>query len=207
MNKKELKKAFGEGLITEEQFKEELFKLETLKSEKRKAKKLPVALTEEEFYNLIKASKKKQHKFAFLLGFGAGLRIGEILTLKPEDFNLKERIILVHGKGNKDRMVPLPKGFKPEFLKLLPFTYKNYQSGARSLEISFKKAAIKSGLLQTKPNAHFHSLRHSFGTNASNKGIPIHHIRTLMGHTNISTTNVYLEMNPKEAIKSYEELF
>jgi integrase/recombinase XerD len=62
-------------------------------------------------------------------------------------------------------------------------------------------------LLEVKPTLHFHSLRHGFASNAVSKGIPIHHVRTLMGHSNISTTNVYLEMNPKEALKSYEELF
>ena len=41
----------------------------------------------------------------------------------------------------------------------------------------------------------------------ANQGVPIHHIKTLMGHSNISTTNVYLESNPKKALESYEELF
>ena len=46
-----------------------------------------------------------------------------------------------------------------------------------------------------------------FGTRLANLGVPIHQIRTLMGHSNISTTNVYLEANPKEALKNYENLF
>ncbi len=169
----------------------------------RKAKKLPVAITDEEFFKLIENTNMKKHKLAFLLGYGAGMRISEILNLKPEDINLVQKSILIkEGKGKKDRVVPMPKGFKTEYLNLLPL-----KMGVRALQITFKRACSRAGLLQNKPNLHFHSLRHGFATNSVSKGIPIHHIRTLMGHSNISTTNVYLEMNPKEALKSYEELF
>lgn len=166
-------------------------------------KKLPVAITEEEFTQLIKKTDKKHHQIAFLLGYGAGLRVSEIVKLEPRSINLKDRQILIEqGKGGKDRPVPLPKGFREEHLKLFPL-----KIGVRALEKAFKKYCKEAGLLETKPSLHFHSLRHGFATNSVSKGIPIHHIRTLMGHSNISTTNVYLEMNPKEAMKSYEELF
>lgn len=169
----------------------------------RKSKKLPVALSEEEFALIIKNTRKKHHKLAFLLGFGSGLRISEILKLEIRHIDMKNKSILIEqGKGGKDRTVPLPKGFKEEHLKILPIS-----CGERALEKSFKAACKRAGLLEIKPSLHFHSLRHGFASNAVSKGIPIHHIRTLMGHSNISTTNVYLEMNPKEAIKSYEELF
>lgn len=170
---------------------------------KRKAKKLPVAISEDEFTELIKHTKKKHHKVAFLLGYGSGLRISEVLHLEPRHINLIARSILVEqGKGSKDRPVPLPKGFREEHLKILPI-----KCGERALEKAFKSAAKRAKLLEIKPTLHFHSLRHGFATNAVSKGIPIHYVRTLMGHSNISTTNVYLEMNPKEALKSYEELF
>jgi integrase/recombinase XerD len=166
-------------------------------------KKLPVAISEDEFEKLIKATMKKHHKIAFLLGYGAGLRISEITSLDKRHIDIKEKRILVEqGKGSKDRTVPLPKGFREEHLALIPIKCSN-----RALEIAFKNACRKAKLLEVKPTLHFHSLRHGFASNAVSKGIPIHHVRTLMGHSNISTTNVYLEMNPKEALKSYEELF
>ena len=166
-------------------------------------KKLPVAINEEEFAGLIKATLKPHHKLAFLLGFGAGLRVSEILHLESRDINIKERNILVRsGKGAKDRIVPLPKGFKVDMVSMLPFKIK-----VRALELAFKRSALKSKLLEKKPSIHFHSLRHGFGSQMAKNGVPIHHIRTLMGHSNISTTNVYLELNPQEALKSYENLF
>jgi len=203
MNKKELNKAFSEGLITEEKYKEELFKLETAPKKERQKKKLPVAITPEEFGKLIQHTKKKHHKVSFLLGFGAGLRISEITNLEQRDIHLKEkRIDVRQGKGGKDRPVPLPKGFKDIYVNLFPV-----KCGARALEIAFKSAAKRAGLLESKPTLHFHSLRHGFATHMISQGVPIHHIRTLMGHSNISTTNIYLVSNPTDALRSYEDLF
>lgn len=203
MNKKELRKAFEEQLIDESQYKEALFKLETEEKKPKEKKKLPVIVTEDEFTSIIKHTLKRHHKVAFLLGFGAGMRISEVVNLQPEDVNvLEKRILIRQGKGGKDRIVPLPKGFKEKHLKSLPI-----KCGVRSLQRAFKDACKRAGLLEAKPTLHFHSLRHGFATRMVAQGVPIHHIRTLMGHTNISTTNVYLEANPKDALKSYEELF
>lgn len=166
-------------------------------------KKLPVAMNIDEFVKLIKVTKQPHHKAAFLLAFGSGLRISEIINLEPRDFNIKEKKVLVRqGKGSKDRIVPLPKGFKEKMLKYFPM-----KCGVRALQDIFKKYSKQANLLKNKPTIHFHSLRHGFATQCVQQGMPIHHLRTLMGHSNISTTNVYLEMNPKEALKSYEELF
>jgi len=169
------------------------------------ARKLPVCMEVEEFTNLIKHTKQKHHKIAFLLGFGSGLRISEVLNLTRHEVDMKDRKILVkQGKGSKDRVVPLPKGFKEEFLKSLPL---KEIVNVRALQTGFKRACSRAGILEKKPTMHFHSLRHGFATHLISQGMPIHHVRTLMGHTNISTTNIYLIANPKDALKSYEELF
>lgn len=166
-------------------------------------KKLPIAVDEEDFAKLIENTKKDETKLAFLLGWGAGMRISEVINLRPEDVNFKEkRILIKEGKGGKDRVVPMPKGFKEKHLSMLPL-----KVGKRALQIAFKNACRRAGLIDIKPDIHFHSLRHGFATQAVKNGIPIHHVRTLMGHSNISTTNIYLEANPKDALKAYEELF
>ena len=166
-------------------------------------KKLPTTINEDEFTELIKHTKKEHHKLAFLLGFGSGLIVSEVVNLHPREIILKEKKIFIRqGKGAKDRVVPVPKGFKQKHLELLPMS-----CGIRALQIAFKNSAKRSRLLKNKPDAHFHSLRHGFGSQLAKKNVPIHDIRTLMGHTNISTTNIYLEMNPTQALKRYEELF
>jgi len=121
MNKKELAKAFEEKLISEEKYKQELFALETAPKQPRKAKRIYESLNEEEFIKLLKATKMEHHRLAFILAYGSGLRIGEILALKPEDVNLKEhKIFIRQAKGSKDRIVNTPKWLKEKHLKLMP---------------------------------------------------------------------------------------
>lgn len=167
--------------------------------------KLPTGLNEEEFIKLIQSTNKDRFKVAFLLGFGSGLRVSEIVNLKRENINIKERRIFISaGKGEKDRVVPLPKGFKDKYLSLLPLPFKNTNTGIRSLELAFKSSIRKAGL---NDNLHFHSLRHSFAQNCIKKGIPLNQIQLLMGHSNLATTSIYMKARPDEALKSYEDLF
>lgn len=173
---------------------------------KRPPKKLPVALTEEEYISIMKNTKKDIHRLAFMFAYESGMRISEVLNLEPRDI-MENQILIRQGKGSKDRVVPRPKHLKKRHIDLLPIKFKNYESGARSLQIGFKLACKKAGVLETKPDAHFHSLRHSFATRCIERGMGIHHVKTLLGHSSISTTNVYLVANPKESLKLYEELF
>ena len=211
MNKTELKKAFDEGIISEERYKQELFTLATAPKPKLVRRKFPVCVSFEEFIKIMKVTKNKRHKLAFLLGWMCGLRISEAIKLPPpseEDIRYK-RLTIENAKGGKDRTVSLPKGFKMEYLSLMPLRnhFKTEGSAIRSIQIAFKREATRAGITEYKPTVHFHSLRHGFATHGLNKGIPIHDVRTLMGHANISTTNIYLEANPKRAMENYQDLF
>lgn len=166
-------------------------------------KKLPVWIDEKEFTELIKKTIKPYHKVAFLLGFGAGLRISEITNLEKRDIDINsKRISVRQGKGGKDRVVPLPKGFRQSHLQHIPIPV-----GVRALQRAFKKASGEAKLLERKPTLHFHSLRHGFATHFLNQGGKIHHLQLLMGHSDIKTTSIYLHSNPKDALKDYEEFF
>jgi len=186
--------------ITPNEFKK-LSKMRDGKSTKRAPQKIPVCTTLEEFKKLIKATRREHHKLAFLLGFGAGLRISEVVNLEKRHIR-EDSILIENGKGGKDRIVPIPKGFKYKHLMLLPFTIT-----VRALQKAFKTACKKAGLLDTKPSLHFHSLRHGFATRMVEQGVPINQIKLAMGHSNISTTGVYLRASPKNMLDSYKELF
>ena len=163
-------------------------------------KKLPKSIRPEEFPLLIKAIKKSDQaaKISFLLSYGAGLRLSEVLSVKPE--NIKSKSFKVwDGKGGKDRVVPKLKGWKVWMLKHLPI-----KKGARSLQRNFKVAAKKCNLPEYYT---FHSLRHGFATRLIEKGVPLSYVQTLLGHSNISTTSIYTKARPQDELKSYEELF
>ncbi len=166
-------------------------------------KKLPIAITLDEFKRLMKNTRKKHHRVAFLLAFASGLRISEVINLKPHNIDIKEkRILIQNGKGGKDRIVPLPKSFRKELLKYIPISITD-----RSLQRAFKTACKRAGILKVKPNAHFHSLRHGFATQCLKSGLDIQTVRFFLGHSNVSTTSIYLHSEPKEALGKYEELF
>ena len=181
--------------------------------EKRKAKRIYEGLTEEEFVKLLDKTPKAHHQLAFLLAYGSGLRISEIISLKPEDVDIKaNKIFIRQGKGSKDRIVNLPKQFREKHLKLLPL-----QISDRALEKVFLRNTLKAGInreigsYMTRRRQvpiyrlHFHSLRMSFALRALEKGVPINQVQILLGHANLATTNRYTKANPIDAINSIME--
>jgi integrase len=169
----------------------------------RNPKRLPVDVTEEEFTKLLEVTKQMRHRVAFLLAWGSGLRLSEILNLKKEDVDLEHQQIRINeGKGKKDRIVPLPKGFKEKHLEFIPFDF-----GDRALQKAFRVYAEKSGLKSKKPSVHFHSLRHGFATQCLRKGIGLRSIQLMLGHTDLSTTSIYLQLCPEEVLNEYQNKF
>lgn len=210
MNRKELKQAFKEGLISKQQFAEELVKLEEKPSQKAQ-KRLYEALSEEEFKKLLKATNKAHHKLCFILAYGSGLRISEVVNLKKEDIDLaKKKIFIRQAKGGKDRVVNIPKWLRESHLKYIPFKITDRAINKAFLSAS-QRAKINSVLYVDKKEVprnrfHFHSLRHSYAVRLLEKGVPINHVQALLGHEDLSTTSKYTKANPQDAIKSVMEL-
>lgn len=221
MDKKTLKKSFNEGLIDEETFKNELFKLETAEKPKRKPKRLYEDVPEEDFKKLLAATRKPEHKIAFVLAFGSGLRISEIAggkrsdgtimaKLMPENINFKEHKIFVRqAKGMKDRITYAPRELKKQDLKYFPI-----KIGKRAVQGAFLRNSLKAGInweIGTYVRKgkevpiyryHFHCLRSSFVTRLLNKGVPAHQVQLLAGHSNLSTTSGYAKADPTSAIEN-----
>jgi len=220
MNKQELKKAFDERLITREQYKDELFNLETTPKPKKKEKRIYEHVNEDDFIKLLKYTKKPQHRLAFVLGYGSGLRISEITggrrsdgtimqKLQPEDIHLKEHKIFVRqAKGRKDRVTYSPKQMKERDLKYFPL-----KLGKRALQSAFLRISMRAGINwqigtyrrndKDVPiyRYHFHCLRSSFVTNALSAGVPPHNVMLLAGHESLTTTTGYAKSNPVDAIE------
>jgi site-specific recombinase XerD len=167
---------------------------------KKKSRKLPKCVRTEEFKELIKVvpSKDIDSRLSFLLAYGAGFRVSEVTRCKPEHFR-ESSIFIPESKYGVERIVPIPKGWKKEFIKHLPI-----KKSKRTLQRNFSKYAAKAKL---NPNYSFHSLRHGFATRLMESGVPMNQVQILMGHSNLATTSVYTKANPMDALKSYEELF
>jgi integrase/recombinase XerD len=165
-------------------------------------KKLPVYVTEDEFSELLDHVAYK-HRIAFLMAWGSGLRVSEVIKLKKEDVDMAEkRIRVMDGKGHKDRVVPIPKGFKEKHLEYIPFDF-----DVRNLQKMFKKACEKSGLSKKKPTVHFHSLRHGFAVHCLKQGIALRAIQIMLGHSDLSTTGIYLQLAPEDVLNEYQNKF
>ncbi len=173
------------------------------KGSKAVAKPLPIEVNQKEVCEIIHETKQMHHKLAFVLAWGSGLRISEVVNLKPNDFNFEEKSIRINmGKNSKDRIVPLAKGFEPCHLKYIPIACKQ-----RSLQKAFIMYAGKAGVMAKKPKAHFHSLRHGHATHSLRCGISLIDIQGNLGHADVSTTGIYTNLAPKERLDNYQEKF
>ena len=155
-------------------------------------RKIPETLNEEELKRILDVVKNPKHKLAFALGFYEGLRVSEVVNLLPEHIDRGRKLIMIkQGKGNKDRNIPIAREVVAG-LKYLPVGV-----GVRALQISFKRYCE----LVLKRDMHFHCLRHSSATHYMNKkGWSTRQVQTFLGHSRITTTEIYTHVNPQDLI-------
>jgi len=174
------------------------------KPKKKRSSKTPVAVTYKEYVELLKYTAGIHHKIGMMLAFQSGMRISEVIGLKPENIDVENKRIQIRGgKGDKDRVTILPIHWNDEIHRqYIPIACSN-----RALQKAFEIAAEASGLYKVKPNVHFHSLRHGFATFCYERGVGIEHIQMLLGHTDISTTMVYVRVSPYKALDAARKAF
>jgi integrase/recombinase XerC len=167
---------------------------------KKKSKSIPKCIRPEEFNKLISVIPKKDYvaRISFLLAYSAGLRVSEVVHCLPEHFR-PGSLFIPKSKYGVERVVPIPKGWKTDFMSRLPL-----KKSIRALQRRFEKY---SKLAKLPDHYSFHSLRHGFATRCLENGMPINQVQVLLGHSNIATTSVYTKANPIDALKSFEELF
>lgn len=173
-----------------------------------RSRKLPVILTHGESLNILSLVRNPIYRMALTIIYACGLRISEGVRLTTCDIDSKRNILMVRdGKGGKDRYVHLP----DRALELLRAYYRMYRADSvflfpladghikiNILQMAFKKALLKSGI--NKP-ATVHTLRHSFATNLLENGEDIRTIKELLGHSSISTTDIYTHVTGKIATR------
>jgi site-specific recombinase XerD len=165
----------------------------------KKERRLPVVLSVEEVRRLLDAPTNPKHRLMLWLLYSAGLRLGELVRLRPEDLDRERRTIIVRqGKGAKDRRTILAQSVIERvdaylaFARPIKYLFEGSRPGGvystRSVQNVFESALAKSGI---KKKATVHSLRHAFATHLLEQGTDIRYIQELLGHSSLKTTEIY----------------
>jgi integrase/recombinase XerD len=198
--------------------------LNEIKTPKR-TKSLPKSLNEIEVENLINAvdcnatedtlakkTMKLRNKLILALLYSSGLRISELVTLITKDIDLDERTMRIRGKGEKDRIVLFDNEVKKLIILYLEFKKTdtdylflnrfNKPLTPRYIQIMIKKYAKTAGI---KKKVTPHILRHSFATHLLKNGVDIRVIQQLLGHSNLSTTQIYTSVDMETLKTVYDK--
>lgn len=171
---------------------------------RKKKKGVYKVLTKEELSTFFSLVDNYKFKTIFMLAYGSGLRIGEIVNLREEDIDSKNmRIFVREGKGNKERYTILSK----QSLEMLREYWKKHRQHKKKGKIflsetgeeiteyvirtHFRKYRNKAKL---SSKVTMHTLRHNFATNLIEKGATIIQVKELMGHSNIRSTMEYIHI-------------
>jgi len=179
--------------------------------------KLRTVLETSEVKALLNAVRLDRHRLIFTIMYCCGLRISEAVNLKVQHIDFARlQVFVFEGKGQKDRIVPLPKtlaGLLMKYFEIKPksewaFPSQKGQKAMRAdtLQRCFQLVVKEIGLLKdVKP----HSLRHSIATHLLERGMSLLYVRNFLGHKNIVTTMVYLHLTKEgiqDAIQTQENL-
>ena len=176
-----------------------------------RSKKLPVVLSRQEVKAILAQVHKPIYQVCLTTIYACGLRLTEGLTLKVSDVDGQRGLLHVHGKGSKDRYVPLSRPALEQLRKLWPshrspvwlFPAVTRHSLAHSvqhdcgpitrtaLQKAFRRALHKSAVTKA---AHVHTLRHSFATHLLEAGVNLRIIQSILGHATPTTTAVYTHL-------------
>ena len=184
-------------------------------------RKLPIFLGEDEVARLLDIAHDKdaeglRDRAVMETLYSTGMRVGELVSIGVDDIDFISGVIKVLGKGRKERIVPIgdralrsireyldKKGTKS--LKIPKGLFLNKRgtrlsdrSVRRILEKYIRKASLRSGVSP-------HTLRHSFATHLLNRGVDLRTVQELLGHMNLSTTQIYTHVTTEKLRSTYDK--
>jgi integrase/recombinase XerC len=184
-------------------------------------KKLPVFLTETEIDRLLKSPDLSRpeglrDRALIELLYASGLRVSEIWQINLENVNLESREIRVIGKGSKERLtlmgLPASEALKEYLTRARPELHNNRWEKAiflnkqgrrlsmRGIQKILKHHAMAAGI---RKDVHPHVLRHTFATHMLNGGADLRVVQELLGHADLSSTQIYTHVTKQQARKVY----
>ncbi|MDD4482108.1 MAG: site-specific tyrosine recombinase/integron integrase [Bacilli bacterium] len=155
--------------------------------------------------------------------YGTGIRVSELCGLKIQDIDFYNNNIIVLGKGNKERYVPIHQKIKSAVYDYIQYSrldllknnkknvpealflnFKGFPLLVRGVRVILDKLAEKAGLeFSISP----HMLRHSFATSLIDNGADLRSVQELLGHENLSTTQIYTHVSKEALKKGYDAFF
>lgn len=172
-------------------------------------KKLPEFLSVDQMEELLESIDVNEgfglrNKAILEMMYACGLRVAEVVDLRLSKIDFENQVVIVHGKGDKERMVPFYSTAKDIVLEYLDcqrdlllkgkksdFLFVNNRGSAltpRSIQIMLDDVAKKTNLHM---KVHPHMIRHSFATHLLDNGADLRIVQELLGHENLSTTQIY----------------
>lgn len=172
-------------------------------------KKIPLVLTKEEVKKFLDALTSKKSKLMISLIYACGFRVSELINLKTRDIDLFEKTgRIVQSKGKKDRIFNVPVFLIKELSEQLTnqkeknseylFTGPKGKLTSRNIQKIVSLAAKRAGISK---EIHPHTLRHSFATHLLESGTDIRYIQELLGHSDLSTTQIYTHVSSEQLKK------
>ena len=188
----------------------------------KRERRLPAILSRDDLQSLIEAADETtpqglRNRAILELMYAAGVRLSEVGALNLDQLDLEERVLLVRGKGNKERMVLVGapaeaalrhylKGARPKLAKASERAIFVNRDGTRlstrSIQQIVRRHALKAGLdVRVYP----HLLRHSFATHLLDGGAELRVVQELLGHASASTTQIYTHVTEERQREAMEE--
>ena len=174
----------------------------------------PVFINKKELELIV--GKESNHTLASLYRFAfySGMRLSEIVNLEWNDINMKAKLIQAKNKtgfttkSKRERVIPISKQLK----KILKSVKSNgsyvFSKNGERFNPTYASRAFKKCVraLDLDDKIHFHTLRHSFASNLAQRGINLYLIQKLLGHSNITTTQIYSHLRTEDLVKAINEL-
>ncbi len=172
---------------------------------------LPLVLSQEEVKRVLGVLRQPRFRTCLRLIYHCGLRVGEAVSIAPRDIHGREnppRLHIKNAKGGKDRYVPIAAGMVEELRQwwrthgnrqwLFPVKQKGVTAvraqscmSVACVQDAFALARQESGI---HPDAHVHTLRHSYATHMLEAGVNIRQLRDYLGHHSLDTTMIYTHL-------------
>lgn len=190
-------------------------------------KKLPNFLTEPEMQQLLSVAEAdqtilgKRNNLLLHLLYITGIRISEAVSIRLADIHLEERLIMVHGKGGKERLLPIPEVFVEQLVafiqeyhatvlkkKTTEYLFAVKSKGRvnhmtrQAAWVVLKKIVQKSGIQKRVTP---HTFRHSLATHLLEKGAHLRSLQVWLGHEHVSTVEIYTHVNTEHLRKIYDK--